>query len=201
MLPISVDLSRIRVLLVGDGPAALRRLRLLDEAGAAWLEVYSPTPDAALAALAGARLHRHLPSCEAIARARLVFIAGVADAEMAGLTVMAQQAGVLVNVEDDAHHSDFHSAAVLRRGDLTVAISTNGKSPGLAALLRQQLERMLGPEWQDRLDRLASLRRGWRAAGADPAAIGRLTQHWAEQQAAFAALAPEPSQHRFPPIG
>ncbi|HTV44986.1 MAG TPA: NAD(P)-dependent oxidoreductase [Stellaceae bacterium] len=201
MLPISVDLARVPVLLVGNGPAALRRLRLLDEAGADALEIYSPAPDPELAALAGARLRRRWPSRDEIVGTRLLFIAGVAEAEVTELIRIAQRACVLVNVEDDTRHSDFHSAAVLRRGDLTVAISTNGRSPGLAALLRRQLEQLLDPEWQVRLDRLASLRRGWRAAGADPAAIGRWTRQWAARHAALAASPPEPSQHRLPPIG
>ena len=61
MLPISVDLAQIRVMLVGDGAAALRRLALLDEAGADALEIYAPCPDPALALAAGARLRRRLP--------------------------------------------------------------------------------------------------------------------------------------------
>ena len=92
---------------------------------------------------------------------------------------MAHAAGVLVNVEDDPGRSDFHSPSVLHRGDLTVAISTNGKSPALAALLRRVLESRLGPEWAALVAEIGSLRRGWRKAGADPAAIGRWTTEWA----------------------
>ena len=113
---------------------------------------------------------------------------------------MAQAAGVLVNVEDDRRRSDFHSAAVFRRGDLTVAISTNGKSPGLAALMRRMLEHRFGPEWELRLDRIAALRAGWRAAGADPAAIGRWTQEWVSRHGWLDAAPPRPSQQQARPI-
>ena len=49
MLPISVDLAQTRVILVGEGAAACRRLKLLDEAGAAALEIFAPEPDPELA--------------------------------------------------------------------------------------------------------------------------------------------------------
>ncbi len=77
MLPISVDLSQLRVVLVGDGAAARRRLALLDEAGASSLEFMPPRPEPALALSAGARLQRRLPLPAEIARAQLVFVAGV----------------------------------------------------------------------------------------------------------------------------
>lgn len=198
MLPISVDLARVRVVLVGDGDAAHRRLRLLDEAGAAELEVYAPAPSPALAAAAGARLRRRLPRRAEIARAQLVFVAGVADPAAGDLCRAARKAGVLVNLEDDARRSDFHSAAVIRRGDLSVAISTGGKSPGLAALMRRMLEQRIGPEWELRLDEIAALRAGWRAAGADPAAIGRLTREWIGRHGWLDP--PDASQPRSHPI-
>jgi precorrin-2 dehydrogenase / sirohydrochlorin ferrochelatase len=146
MLPISVDLAQIRVMLVGDGAAALRRLALLDEAGADALEIYAPSPDLDLALAAGARLRRRLPLPAEIARAQLVFVAAVPDPAADEIRRAAQAAGVLINVEDDRPRSDFHSAAVIRRGDLTVAISTNGKSPGLAALMQRTLEHQIGLE-------------------------------------------------------
>lgn len=200
MLPISVDLAQIRVVLVGDGAAARRRLALLDEAGADALEIYAPLPEPILAAMAGSRLRRRLPQSAEIAGAQLVFVAGVAEPIAAEIRLMAQAARVLVNVEDDRRRSDFHSAAVFRRGDLTVAISTNGTSPGLAALMRRMLEHRFGPEWELRLDRIAALRAGWRAAGADPAAIGRWTQEWVSRHGWLDVAAPRSSQQQGRPI-
>jgi precorrin-2 dehydrogenase / sirohydrochlorin ferrochelatase len=196
MLPISVDLAQIRVMLIGDGAAAARRLALLDEAGAENLGIYAPCPSPALALAAGERLRRRLPLAGEIAGAQLVFLAGVPDPAAGEICRVAKAAGVLVNVEDDRAHSDFHSAAVFRRGDLTVAISTNGKSPGLAALMRQMLEHRIGSEWELRLDQVAALRRSWREAGADPAAIGRRTREWIARQG---WLDPSPSPSQEPP--
>ncbi|HEX5454078.1 MAG TPA: NAD(P)-dependent oxidoreductase [Stellaceae bacterium] len=165
MLPISVDLSRLKVVLVGDGEAARRRLALLDEAGAADLELYAPHPPPALVAAAGGRLRRRLPEPAEIARARLVFLARVEEPAAGRIRQIAAAAGVLLNTEDEPAFSDFHSAAVVRRGDFTLAISTNGRSPGLAAAVRRKLEMLFGPEWQARLDRAASSRAALRAAG------------------------------------
>jgi precorrin-2 dehydrogenase len=200
MLPISVDLPQLRVLLVGDGAAARRRLALLEEAGADALEIYAPMPEPTLVALAGARLRRRLPRSSEIARAQLVFVAGVAVPIAAEIRRVARAAGVLVNVEDDRERSDFHSAAVIRRGDLTVAISTNGKSPGLAALMRRVLEHRIGPDWELRLDEIAALRQSWREAGADPAAIGRWTQEWVDRRGWLDPASSDPSHQVSRPI-
>ena len=200
MLPITVDLAQIRVMLVGDGAAARRRLALLDEAGADMLEIYAPEPTPALAALAGVRLRRRLPQPADIARAQLVFAAGVAEPVAAAIRRAAKAAGVLVNVEDDRGRSDFHSAAVIRRGDLTVAVSTGGRSPGLAAAMRRGLEDRIGREWGSRLAEIAALRRAWRAAGADPAAIGRWTEDWVSSRGWLDPTPPGPSQQPPRPI-
>lgn len=53
---------------------------------------------------------------------------------------------ILVNTLDDVPHCDFIAPAIVRRGDLTVAISTGGKAPVMAVRLRQRLERELGEE-------------------------------------------------------
>jgi precorrin-2 dehydrogenase/sirohydrochlorin ferrochelatase len=200
MLPISVDLAQIRVILVGDGAAAGRRLALLEEAGADALEIYAPCPEPALALAAGDRLRRRLPLPAEIVRAQLVFLAGVPDPAAAEIRRAAQAAGVLINVEDDRQRSDFHSAAVFRRGDLTVAISTNGKSPGLAALMRRMLEHRIGSEWELRLDELGALRQGWHEAGADPEAIGRWTQEWVDLHGWLNPATRDSSHHRLRPI-
>jgi precorrin-2 dehydrogenase/sirohydrochlorin ferrochelatase len=201
MLPISVDLARLRVLLAGNGAAVRRRLARLDEAGAARLDVYAPNAGPDLAAAAGARLHRRLPAAAEVARAQLVFVCGLDAAATAAIRHAANAAGVLVNVEDDRARSDFHSAAVIRRGDLMVAVSTHGQSPGLAALLREMLEQRLGPEWGARLDRLAALRRHWRAAGAEPDAVARRTRDWAIGEGWLEPEPPAPSQPAMRPIG
>ncbi len=57
----------------------------------------------------------------------------------------AQKRGVLCNVVDVPDLCDFFYPAVVRRGDLQIAVSTNGQSPSLAQKIRQQLEKQFGP--------------------------------------------------------
>lgn len=71
----------------------------------------------------------------------------------------ASRRGVLCNVVDVPEYCDFFYPAVVRRGDLQIAISTAGKSPSLAQKLRQQLERQFGPGYAEWLDQLGETRR------------------------------------------
>jgi precorrin-2 dehydrogenase/sirohydrochlorin ferrochelatase len=90
----------------------------------------------------------------------------------------ARSRGVLVNVMDDVPNCDFAAPAVVRRGDLVLAIGTGGRSPAIARKLREDLERRFGDEWAEILDVVARVReetrsvlpglaaraRGWRRA-------------------------------------
>jgi precorrin-2 dehydrogenase / sirohydrochlorin ferrochelatase len=65
---------------------------------------------------------------------------------------------VLVNTLDDVPHCDFIAPAIVRRGDLSIAISTGGKAPVLAVRLRQKLEGEVGPEHARFLEIAGTLR-------------------------------------------
>ena len=60
----------------------------------------------------------------------------------------AQRRDVLCNVVDDPPRCDFYYPAVVNRGDLQIAISTNGQSPALAQRLRGELEQQFGPPYE-----------------------------------------------------
>lgn len=70
-----------------------------------------------------------------------------------------QRLGVLCNAVDDPGHCDFFYPAVVRRGALQIAISTDGRSPALAKRLRAELERQFGPEYAAWLDEVGEQRR------------------------------------------
>ncbi|HUD50640.1 precorrin-2 dehydrogenase/sirohydrochlorin ferrochelatase family protein, partial [Parvibaculum sp.] len=146
MLPIVLDAGTLRIVLVGEGGAALKRLEFLDAAGAAHLEVYSKAPEAAFAARAGNRLRGARPSREALEAAQVVLIAGLPQDEASGLAEAARKAGRLVNTEDVKALCDFHVPSTVRRGDLLLTVSTGGKSPGLARRLRRYLEDLFDPD-------------------------------------------------------
>jgi precorrin-2 dehydrogenase / sirohydrochlorin ferrochelatase len=78
--------------------------------------------------------------------AYLVIVVGQPPAVTDAVWEETRGRNVLVNTLDDVPHCDFIAPAIVRRGDLTVAISTGGKAPVLAVRLRQRLERELGEE-------------------------------------------------------
>ena len=71
----------------------------------------------------------------------------------------AQRRGVLRNVVDIPDLCDFYYPAVVKRGDLQIAISTSGQSPSLAQRLRQRLEKQFGPAYADWVKELGATRR------------------------------------------
>jgi precorrin-2 dehydrogenase/sirohydrochlorin ferrochelatase len=175
MLPLSLDLARLNLVLVGTGDACLRRLRLLQEAGARSLTVYSASPSPALAREAGRTLRRHWPKRDELRGAQLVFIADIPEPRRTALAGLARSVGAILHVEDAPALTDSHAPAVLRRGNLSIAAATDGTAPGLAAEVKAFLEQLIGPEWRGRLEEIAELRQEWRGAGADHATVRRLT--------------------------
>ncbi len=80
----------------------------------------------------------------------------------------AQSRGALCNVVDVPERCDFYYPAVVRRGDLQVAISTGGQSPALAQRLRREFERQLTPLYAGWLERLGNFRRDLFSRRLDP---------------------------------
>jgi len=70
----------------------------------------------------------------------------------------AQRRDVLCNVADHPQHCDFYYPAVVRRGQLQIAISTAGESPALAQRLRRELEIQFGPEYESWVEQLGKAR-------------------------------------------
>ncbi len=71
----------------------------------------------------------------------------------------AQRRGILCNVVDVPDLCDFFYPAVVRRGDLQIAISTAGQSPLLAQRIRKKLEQQFGPQYAEWVAELGKLRR------------------------------------------
>ena len=70
----------------------------------------------------------------------------------------ASAARKLVNVVDDIPHCNFIAPAIIRNGDLTVAISTSGRAPALAVRLKERWQKELGHEYADFLELAGHLR-------------------------------------------
>jgi precorrin-2 dehydrogenase/sirohydrochlorin ferrochelatase len=101
----------------------------------------------------------------------------------------AQRRGVLCNAVDVPEFCDFYYPAVVRRGDLQIAISTSGQSPSLAQNLRQQLERQFGPAYAQWVAELGATRKLVLASDLDPERKRELLHSLASREALEAALA------------
>jgi precorrin-2 dehydrogenase/sirohydrochlorin ferrochelatase len=97
---------------------------------------------------------------------------------------------ILCNVVDDPERCDFYYPAVVRRGALQVAISTEGKSPALAQKLRREFERQLAPFYAGWLEQLGKIRNRLFRQPLNPDYRRRLLHRWAAQ-APFTEALPE----------
>jgi precorrin-2 dehydrogenase/sirohydrochlorin ferrochelatase len=176
MIPVALDPRHLQLAVAGRGVLALRRFRALRAGGAGNALWFNDRPDEAAAAEAGAALRRLLPDGAALAALHALWIVDLPDAEGEALALAARQARVLVNLEDRPKFCDYHSVAEIRRGDLLLTISTNGRAPGLAGLIRRRLEAEFGPEWADRVAALGAKRAEWQRDGVSmPEALRRIT--------------------------
>ncbi|MCF5760694.1 siroheme synthase CysG [Aeromonas veronii] len=144
-LPIFCRLDNKPVLLVGGGEVAERKARLLLDAGA-HLTVVAPELDPELAELAANGSIEWLAGefvPEQLAGKWLV-VAATDRREVNALVYQsANQARIFANVVDDPKRSSFIMPSIIDRSPLMVAISSGGKAPVLARLLREKLEALL----------------------------------------------------------
>lgn len=104
----------------------------------------------------------------------------------------AQRRGVLCNVVDVPDLCDFFYPAVVRRGDLQIAVSTAGQSPSLAQKIRQQLEKQFGPAYAAWVAELGATRKLILASELDRERKLDLLHSLASREALEAALAGMP---------
>ena len=145
MLPLSLKLAGQPCLVVGGGEVALRKIETLRGVEARITVVAASLSDRVreLCARVG------IPALERPFRdddvaGRLLVVAATGDsATNRAVRRACEQHRVLVNCVDDAEHSTAHFPAIVNRGPVTVAISTEGTSPTLARRLREQIEALL----------------------------------------------------------
>jgi siroheme synthase-like protein len=160
--PLFLRLEGRRVLVVGGGPVALEKARALHLVGAR-LHVVAPEVVFELRSLAESYAERPFEEGD-VADAWLVVAAATAEVNRA-VKVAADARHTFVVAVDDPDNGSAIGAAQLRRGGLTVAISSDGRAPALVALLRRALERVL-PEDAAAWVALAERKRGsWKATG------------------------------------
>ena len=165
--PALLDLRGKLCVVVGGGRVAERKVRSLLKAGAL-VKVISPQISESLfqSELKGKIVHR--PRSFRSDDLRGAFLAIAATDDRATNERISRQAlglKIPVNVVDDPTYSSFIVPSLVERGDLLVAISTSGQSPALAKLLRERLQKEIGPEYSSLLKLLGAVRRKVRSLG------------------------------------
>jgi precorrin-2 dehydrogenase/sirohydrochlorin ferrochelatase len=163
LFPIAVRLENVPCLVVGGGRVAARKTGSLLECGAE-VTVVAPRPCPEIEAMPVTLIRREYEAGE-VANYRLVIAAtGLSDVDGAVFRD-GETAGVMVNAADDMASCRYFLPSVLRRGPVTVAVSTAGKSPFLASWLRRRLADVVGPEFSQLANLLGAARRELKEAG------------------------------------
>jgi len=189
LLPIFVKLRGRQVVVIGGGVIAEGKIEALFAAEAR-IRVVAPqvTPVIANWIGKGTVEWKVKPfAATDLDGAFLVIAATSAPGVNAAVYTEAEARGILCNSVDDIEHCHFYYGSVVQRGDLQVAISTNGKSPALAQRLRLQLEKQFGPEYELWLEWLGAAREVLRAGDDSPESKKALLHN----------LASEPMFQRF----
>ena len=158
--PAFLDLRGRRAVVIGGGAIAEQKVMGLLDAGAR-VTVISPSVSRRLDDLevAGRVTIARRPYRPGDLAGAFLAIAATDDrAANRAVWVEAEARGVLLNAVDDLPHCSFIAPAIHRQGDVTVAVSTAGKSPALAVRLRERIGRLIGPEYATLLELLGELR-------------------------------------------
>lgn len=159
--PAFLEVSGRRSVVVGAAAVAEGKVEALLDAGADDVLVLAEAPATRLASLerhAHVRVERRSWRPDDFQGATVV-VASRSDPEgNAALAREARSRGALVNVMDDVSNCDFAAPAVVRRGDLLLAIGTGGASPALARRLREELSIRFGGHWKEVVEVLRQVR-------------------------------------------
>jgi precorrin-2 dehydrogenase len=137
--PVNLDLAGRRVLVVGGGQVAARKVAGLLLAGAI-VTVVAPDAVAEIVEDPDVRWHQRPYRRGEVASYRLAITATSDPAVNRQVARDGDAANVLVNSADDPANCSFILPAVVRRGDLQLTVSTNGRSPAFASWARRRLE-------------------------------------------------------------
>ena len=173
LFPIFIKLEGRSCLVVGAGEIAKAKIDSLLEAGAR-ITVVAPDGEPEIQGLAVAgRIAWQKRSYQASdLQGAFLVIAATSDTVVNdSVFIAARRLGILCNAVDDPRNCDFYFPAVVRRGDLQLAISTAGESPAFAQKLRRAFENAFDQHLGDWLGAIGQVRR--EILGAYPASEAR----------------------------
>jgi precorrin-2 dehydrogenase/sirohydrochlorin ferrochelatase len=159
--PIFLELAGRRVVMIGGGAVAVRKAQVLLDAGARLVVVAEHVDDMLtdLFARSDVKLIRSKYSRNCLAGAVLVIAATNNRQVNKQVYKDCQELAILCNVVDDPELCDFFVPAVVKRGDLQIAIGTEGYCPAYAGHLRKKLEQTFTDQHGGFLAELETLRK------------------------------------------
>ncbi|MCC7118829.1 MAG: bifunctional precorrin-2 dehydrogenase/sirohydrochlorin ferrochelatase [Anaerolineales bacterium] len=146
--PVYIQLENQPCIVIGGGKIAEGKVEGLLESGAI-VEVISPALTPRLQELTARQKIKHQERdyrSGDLTGAFMVICATNIPAVNQQVWDEANENHQLVNVVDDTPRCNFIAPAILRNGDLTIAISTSGKAPALAVRLKEKIQKQIGPE-------------------------------------------------------
>jgi uroporphyrin-III C-methyltransferase/precorrin-2 dehydrogenase/sirohydrochlorin ferrochelatase len=162
LYPSFLKLAGRKVVLVGGGRVAAGKYAGL-RAAQAHVTVVAPAIDPALRQPEATLLERPFEPAD-LDGAWFVVAAATPPVNLA-VAAAAEERRIFVNAVDDVAAASAYGCGVVRRGPVTVAISTGGEAPALAGLLREGIDAVLPADLEAWLDRSRALRPIWRAEG------------------------------------
>jgi len=148
--PIFLDLKGKKILVVGGGNVAERKIEALLDCGAKINIVSNELTDKLknLVEVYGIR-HLNEEFSEKHLEGIFLVIAATNDKQLNHkVSKIAKKMGLLINAVDQLPDCNFIVPSIVKRGDLLIAISTSGKSPALAQKIRKQLDTQFGSEYE-----------------------------------------------------
>ncbi|MEX2590165.1 MAG: bifunctional precorrin-2 dehydrogenase/sirohydrochlorin ferrochelatase [Chitinophagales bacterium] len=163
LFPIFTKIHQLDLLIVGGGNVAEEKLHfLLKNSPAAQATLIAPQIKAEIRALAekyeNVKLIQRKIEDKDLKNRDLILVATDDAVLNKRLHQVAKVEKTLVNVADTPHLCDFYLGSVVTKGDLKIAISTNGKSPTFAKRFRMVLEEILPDELPEIINQLKSIR-------------------------------------------
>ena len=165
--PVCLDIREKRCVVVGGGDVAERKILRLLECGAVVTVVSRKLTTTLMDMVAQGKLSHVDDNYDQQYLAGIFLVIGATDREEVNDRIAAdcRARGVMVNIVDDPGRCDFILPSLVSRGSLSIAVSTEGKSPALARKLREELSERFGPDYEGYLELLGWLREKIIAAG------------------------------------
>ena len=165
LFPVFLKLEELSLLIIGGGKVACEKLNsVLNNSPQTKIKLVAIEISEAIRQIAAENqtieLHERAYSIEDIGEADLIISAVNSFETSVQIKEDAQSKGKLVNAADKPALCDFYLGSIVKKGNLKIAISTNGKSPTIAKRLKEVMNTMIPDEMEDVLENMQTIRKG-----------------------------------------